>query len=90
MQGQTLDSFASDLCVTVDDVINDNIDMSQATAAGLFDINNGDRVITIYEVRRKIKAENFEASYNPNYKFEHNYAKHQQKLAKRYAGRNRW
>ena len=42
MQGQTLDSFASDLCVTVDDVINDNIDMSQATAAGLFDINNGD------------------------------------------------
>ena len=42
MQGQTLDSFASDLCVTADDVINDNIDMSQATAAGLFDINNGD------------------------------------------------
>lgn len=42
IQGQTLDSFASDLCVTVNDVNIDDIDMSQATAAGLFDINNGD------------------------------------------------
>lgn len=51
----------------------------------IFDINNGGRVITIYEVRRKIKAGNFEASYNPNYNFEQNYVKQQQKFAKHHS-----
>ena len=57
----------------------------------IFDINNGDRKIVIYEIRRKIKKyASIAATYNPNYNFEHNYTKQQQKFAKRYAGRNRW
>lgn len=43
LKGQNLDAFASDLCVTVEDVTEGTtVDMSQATAAGLFDVNNGD------------------------------------------------
>ena len=57
----------------------------------IFDINNGDRKIVIYEIRRKIKKyASIAATYNPNYNFERNYTKQQQKFAKRYAGRNRW
>lgn len=38
-QGETLDSFAENLCVATGDVTQDtDVDMSQATAAGLFDI----------------------------------------------------
>ena len=66
-----------------------------------FDINNGDRIILAYEIRRKMKIvdnldnfrsylNNFESVYDPNYNFKHNYEKQQQKFAKRYAGRNRW
>ncbi len=41
-QGKTMDTFASDLCVTVGDVSSGtDVDMSQATAAGLFDISSG-------------------------------------------------
>ena len=56
----------------------------------IFDINNGARQITIYETRRKIKNTDIWATYNPNYNFKYNYTKQQQKLAQRYAGRNRW
>ena len=57
----------------------------------IFDINNGDRKIVIYEIRRKIKKyTSIEATYNPNYNFDQNYTRQQQKLAKRYAGRSRW
>lgn len=59
----------------------------------IFDINNGDRKIIVYEVRRKMKKCSFKASeaiYNSNYNFEHDYMRQQQKLAQRYAGRNRW
>lgn len=45
----------------------------------IFDIDNGNRQIIIYEDQRKIKIN-----------FDHNYMKQQQKFAKRYAGRNRW
>ncbi len=42
-QGEMLETYASDLCVTVGDVTEDtDVDMSQATAAGLFDINSKD------------------------------------------------
>lgn len=42
LKGQNLESFASDLCITVEDVTEGTtVDMSQATAAGLFNINNG-------------------------------------------------
>ena len=47
----------------------------------IFDINNGDRKITIYEVRRKMKN----GSIDPNYNFEHNYMLQQQKLARRHS-----
>ena len=58
----------------------------------IFDIDNGNRQIIIYEGQRKIKIRNtgVETIYNPNYNFEHNYTKQQQNFAKRYAGRNRW
>ena len=58
----------------------------------IFDIDNGNRQIIIYEGQRKIKTRNtgIETIYNPNYNFEHNYAKQQQKLAKRYVCRNKW
>ena len=43
MKGQNSEAFASDLCVTVDDVTEGTtVDMSMATAAGLFDINDGE------------------------------------------------
>ena len=59
----------------------------------VFDINNGDRKIIVYEVQRKIKKCSFkaaEATYNSNYSFEHDYMRQQQKLAKRYSSRNNW
>ena len=59
----------------------------------IFDINNGDRKIVIYEIRRKIKnwsTGRIEVVCDSNYDFHQNYARQQQKLAKRYAGRNRW
>jgi D-alanyl-D-alanine carboxypeptidase (penicillin-binding protein 5/6) len=40
--GETLKAFASDLCVTNSDVTaGTDVDMSQATAAGLFDLSSG-------------------------------------------------
>ena len=42
LKGQNLEAFASDLCVTVDDVTKGTVDMSNATAAGLFDIGDGE------------------------------------------------
>ena len=45
----------------------------------IFDIDNGNRQIIIYEDQRKIKIN-----------FDHNYMKQQQKFAKKYAGCNRW
>lgn len=43
LKGENLEAFASDLCVTVEDVTQGTtVDMSQATAAGLFDINDGE------------------------------------------------
>lgn len=54
LKGQNLEAFASDLCVTVDDVTGETtVDMSQATAAGLFDINDGD-VIYAKNVHEKL------------------------------------
>ena len=54
LKGQNLEAFASDLCVTVDDVTQGtSVDMSQATAAGLFDINDGD-VIYAKNVHEKL------------------------------------
>jgi D-alanyl-D-alanine carboxypeptidase (penicillin-binding protein 5/6) len=42
-KGKILDGFASDLCVTNSDVTaGTDVDMSQATAAGLFDIASGE------------------------------------------------
>jgi D-alanyl-D-alanine carboxypeptidase (penicillin-binding protein 5/6) len=42
-EGKTLDGFAADLCVTNSDVsAGTDVDMSQATAAGLFDIASGE------------------------------------------------
>ena len=53
-QGQALDAFSADLCVTTDDVTQGTtVDMSQATAAGLFDINNGN-VIYAKNVHEKL------------------------------------
>lgn len=52
----------------------------------IFDINNGNHKIIVYEVRRKKKiADNFESIYDPSYNFKHNYAKQQQKLAKHHS-----
>ena len=57
----------------------------------IFNINNGDRKIIIYEVQRKMKnGSEYASTYNPNYIFEHNYAKQQQKFAKHHTGRNKW
>lgn len=55
----------------------------------IFDIDNGNRQIIIYDDQRKIKR-NTGNIYNTKYNFDHNYMKQQQKFAKRYAGRNRW
>ena len=56
MKGQNSEAFASDLCVTVDDVVEGTtVDMSQATAAGLFDIKDGE---VLY-------AKNVHAKLNP-------------------------
>lgn len=42
VQGETVDAFASQLCVTVNDVMDGiDVDMTQATAAGLFDLKSG-------------------------------------------------
>lgn len=38
----TVSAFASDLCVVSGDVITDGVDMSEATAAALFDVNNSE------------------------------------------------
>ena len=57
----------------------------------IFNINNGDRKIIVYEVRRKRKnGSEYASTYNPNYKFEHNYVKQQQKFAKHHTCRNKW
>ena len=64
----------------------------------IFNINNGDRIILAYEIRRKMKIldnfrsylNNFESVYDPNYNFKHNYEKQQQKFAKHHTGRNKW
>ncbi len=40
----TADAFASDLCVVSSDVSGNDIDMSMATAAGLFDVNRANTV----------------------------------------------
>ena len=57
----------------------------------IFDIDNGNRQIIIYEGQRKIKnTGNIYNPNNPKYNFNHNYTKQQQKFAKRYVGHNRW
>lgn len=57
----------------------------------IFDIDNGNRQIIIYEDQRKIKnTGNIYNPINPKYNFNHNYTKQQQKFAKRQACRNRW
>lgn len=38
----TSTTFAKDLCVVADDVLSDDVDTSEASAAGLFDITNGE------------------------------------------------
>lgn len=54
LKGQTVNTFASDLCVTTQDVTDGTtVDMSQATAAGLFDINDGS-VIYAKNVHEKL------------------------------------
>lgn len=41
MKGETLGTFASDLCIATGDVVEGtDVDMSMATAAGLFDVND--------------------------------------------------
>lgn len=53
-RGETLDAFSTDLCVTTGDVTaGTNVDMSQATAAGLFDIASGE-VIYAKNVHEKL------------------------------------
>ena len=48
-----------------------------------FNINNGDRIILAYEIRRKMKiSDNFVSIYDSSYNFKHNYEKQQQRLAK--------
>ncbi len=52
--GDVAEAFAADLCVTVDDVTaGTDVDMSQATAAGLFDVANGE-VIYAKNVHEKL------------------------------------
>ena len=54
LKGQNSEAFASDLCVTVDDVTQGTtVDMSLATAAGLFDIKDGE-VIYAKNVHEKL------------------------------------
>lgn len=54
LQAQSMNPFASDLCITIDDVTNDaTVDMSGAQSAGLFDINNGN-VIYAKNVHEKL------------------------------------
>lgn len=51
-----------------------------------FDINNGDRIILAYEIRRKMKnGSEYASTYDPSYNFKHNYEKQQQKLAKQHS-----
>jgi D-alanyl-D-alanine carboxypeptidase (penicillin-binding protein 5/6) len=53
-EGKTLDGFAADLCVTNSDVsAGTDVDMSQATAAGLFDIASGE-VIYAKNIHEKL------------------------------------
>lgn len=53
-QGKTTEPFASGLCVTAGDVLaGTDVDMSQATAAGLFDITSG-RVIYAKNIHEKL------------------------------------
>lgn len=53
-QGKTMDAFASGLCVAAGDVsAGTDVDMSQATAAGLFDVSNG-KVIYAKNVHEKL------------------------------------
>lgn len=54
MKEQSLETFASDLCVTAGNVTKGtSVDMSEATAAGLFDINKGN-VIYAKNVHEKL------------------------------------
>lgn len=39
---KTVSGFSTDLCVVNEDILSDSVDMSQATAAVLFDINNNE------------------------------------------------
>lgn len=51
---QKIDGFASDLCITVDDVtLGTSVDMSEAEAAGLFDMNDAD-VIYAKNIHEKL------------------------------------
>lgn len=53
-QGKRMDTFASGLCVAVGDVsAGTDVDMSQATAAGLFDVSSG-KVIYAKNVHEKL------------------------------------
>lgn len=53
-QGKTMDAFSSGLCVTAGDVSEGtDVDMSQATAAGLFDISSG-KVLYAKNVHEKL------------------------------------
>lgn len=53
-QGYTLKAFASDLCVTTGDVISGtDVDMTNATAAGLFDLASG-KVIYAKNIHEKL------------------------------------
>ena len=53
-QGKTMEAFASGLCVTAGDVTaGTDVDMSQASAAGLFDVSSG-KVIYAKNVHEKL------------------------------------
>jgi len=53
-QGKTMEAFASGLCVTAGDVsAGTDVDMSQASAAGLFDVSSG-KVIYAKNVHEKL------------------------------------
>lgn len=53
-EGNTLEAFAADLCITGSDVMaGTDVDMSQATAAGLFDIASGE-VIYAKNIHEKL------------------------------------
>lgn len=43
-ESQTAVSFAADLCVVSDNVMSDDVDMSKASGAGLFDINQKETI----------------------------------------------